>query len=59
MKLIILSWFEFKSNAPGLLMKLSSLCLEFNLGACLGVRLRAPSLGMRLVGWFGSEAESS
>ena len=25
----------------------------------LGVRLRTPSLGMRLVGWFGSEAESS
>ena len=25
----------------------------------LGVRLSAPSLGMRLVGWFGSEAESS
>ena len=40
-------------------MKLSSLCLEFNLGACLGVRLRAPSLGMRLVSWFGSEAENS
>ena len=40
-------------------MKLSSLCLKFNLGACLGVRLSAPSLEMRLVGWFGSEAESS
>ena len=25
---------------------------------CLGVRLKT-SLGMRLVGWFGSEAESS
>ena len=25
----------------------------------LGVRITAPSLGMRLVGWFGSEAESS
>ena len=25
----------------------------------LGVRLRTPSLGMRLVGWFGSEAENS
>ena len=25
----------------------------------LGVRLRAPSLGMWLVGWFGSEAECS
>ena len=25
----------------------------------LGVRKRAPSLRMRLVGWFGSEAENS
>ena len=25
----------------------------------LGVRLSAPSLGMRLDGWFGSEAECS
>ena len=25
----------------------------------LGVRLSAPSLGMRLVGWFWSEAECS
>ena len=40
-------------------MKLSSLYLKFNLGACLGVRQRTPSLGMRLVGWFGSEAENS
>ena len=40
-------------------MKLSSLCLKFNLGACLGVRMRAPSLGVRLVGWFGSDAENS
>ena len=40
-------------------MKLSFLCRKFNLGACLGVRFRTPSLGMRLGGWFGSEAESS
>ena len=59
MKLIISFLFEFEANAPGLGMKLSSLSLEFNLGACLGVRLSAPSLGMRLVGWFWSEAECS
>ena len=40
-------------------MKQSSLCLKFNLGACLRVRLSAPCLGRGLVGWFGSEAESS
>ena len=40
-------------------MQLSSLCLKFNLGACLRVMLSAPSLGMRLECWFGSEAESS
>ena len=44
MKLIISFWFEFEANAPGLGMKLSSLSLEFNLGACLGVRLRAHGL---------------
>ena len=44
MKLIISFWFQFEANAPGLGMKLSSLSLEFNLGACLGVRLRAHGL---------------
>ena len=59
MRLIIISWFEFEANTPGWFIKLSSLCLQFNLGACLGVRLSAPSLGMGLVGWFRSEAEST
>ena len=36
MKLIILSCFEFEANAPVLGMKLSSLSLEFNLGAWFG-----------------------
>ena len=35
------------------------LVLELGLLVCLGVRLRAPSLGISLVGWFGSEAVCS
>ena len=31
---------------------------ELGLLPGLEVRLSAPSLGMRLVGWFGSEAEN-
>jgi len=35
------------------------LVLELGKLPGLGVGLRAPSLGIRLVGWFGSEAENS
>ena len=35
---------------------MSAPSLGMRLFVCLGVRLRAPSLRIKLVGWFGSEA---